>query len=141
MSRLSHRTYYQHWDASAPSELVQLYCCPCCDYPMFDESQSYGICRVCSWEDDDGDGTDGGPNGDYTLEEARKNFKQYLTMYRANEECDPRLKQHGYNFTHDFELRPVKLKYKKRLMPLLDEYMAELDLHRRGEIWEKIRAL
>jgi hypothetical protein len=133
---LPHRKYYQHWDKSTPSDVIRAYCCPCCDYPTVGEPPSFGICAICSWEDDD---CEWGANGDYDLEEARKNFKQYLTKYRANEECDPRLKQHGYKFTHDYVLRPDKLEHKKRLMHLLDEYMAEPDLYRRGEIWEKIR--
>ena len=137
MSRLSHRTYYQHWDKSSPSELVQVYCCPCCDYPTVSEPQSYDICCLCNWEDDDGDG--GGPNGDYSLNEARANFRQFQTMYRPTHEISPQHQKPSYKFVHDEELRPYVLEYKKQLRTLLEQYMAETNLHRRGEIWETVQ--
>jgi len=137
MSRLSHRTYYQHWDAITPSELVQVYCCPCCKYPIFNEPQSYGICCLCSWEDDDGDG--GGPNGDYTLEEAQRNFQLYQTMYRASHEIAPQYQKPGYKFVHDEKLNPRILDWKKQHRALLEQYMSESDLYRRGEIWQAIQ--
>lgn len=136
---LPNRKYYEHYEklasADAPT-LTRVYCCPCCDYPTVGEPPSYDVCFVCDWEDDDCAG--GGPNGGYSLEEARQNFRKYLTMYRADEDCDPRLKRFGYKTIHDFELRPHELERKKRVMALLDQYMAEPDLYRRGEIWDKI---
>ena len=135
---LPHRKYYQHYVKSTQAdthEIVRIYCCPCCGYPTIGEPGGYEICEVCHWEDDNGD--DGGPNGDYSLQEAQENFKQYLTMYRASEEGGPQLKEHGYKSLHDFELRPAALERKKNLIASLKEYMAEPDPYRRGEIWEK----
>ena len=65
------------------------YNCPCCGYLTLTDNGKYEICRLCNWEDD---GTDdpyinsaGGPNGDYTLKEARENFQKYLIMYRPDD--------------------------------------------------------
>lgn len=60
--------------------------CPCCGYPTLDERVGYDICILCDWEDDGQDDLDadlikGGPNGDYSLTEARENFKKYIVMY------------------------------------------------------------
>lgn len=65
--------------------------CPCCGYPTLDERAGYDICILCDWEDDGQDDLDadlikGGPNGDYSLTEARENFKRYLIMYSPNRE-------------------------------------------------------
>lgn len=63
--------------------------CPCCGYPTLDARGDYEICLLCDWEDDSQDvdqATEvwGGPNGDYSLEEARNNFKKNFVMYRDN---------------------------------------------------------
>lgn len=60
--------------------------CPCCGYPTLPELNSYEICELCNWEDDGQDDETaeevwGGPNSDYSLSEARKNFKLYRVMY------------------------------------------------------------
>jgi Cysteine-rich CPCC len=63
------------------------YICPCCFMPTLQARAAYDACEVCDWEDDGQDSDDadvvrGGPNGDYSLREARENFKQHVTMYR-----------------------------------------------------------
>ncbi|BCZ48905.1 hypothetical protein psyc5s11_49720 [Clostridium gelidum] len=60
--------------------------CPCCGYPTLDEKSNYDICIICNWEDDGQDDADadqvcGGPNGEYSLTEARNNFRLYTIMY------------------------------------------------------------
>ncbi|MEW5249029.1 CPCC family cysteine-rich protein [Microbulbifer sp. 2201CG32-9] len=62
--------------------------CPCCFMPTLDERARFDICSICFWEDDGQDTDDaeivrGGPNADYSLKEARANFKLNHTMYRA----------------------------------------------------------
>ena len=60
--------------------------CPCCGYPTLPERANYEICELCNWEDDGQDDEDadevmGGPNSDYSLTEARENFRRYMVMY------------------------------------------------------------
>ena len=58
--------------------------------PTLGERASFEICSVCFWEDDGQDNDDaeiirGGPNSDYSLSEARLNFRNYSTMYRPSD--------------------------------------------------------
>lgn len=60
--------------------------CPCCGYPTLEERAYYEICRLCDWEDDGQDEVEadevwGGPNGDYSITAARKNFKKHVIKY------------------------------------------------------------
>ncbi len=60
--------------------------CPCCDYPTLGSRAEFDICELCNWEDDgqsddDADEVRGGPNGGYSLTEARLNFAKYRVMY------------------------------------------------------------
>ncbi|MEK3916232.1 CPCC family cysteine-rich protein [Paenibacillus sp. FSL H7-0331] len=61
--------------------------CPCCNYPTLEERRGWEICCLCNWEDDGkddplADKVWGGPNPDYSLTEARENFKKRYIMYR-----------------------------------------------------------
>src|SRR5262245_34825945 len=63
--------------------------CPCCGYRTLDQRGSYEICELCNWEDDGQDDPHadeiwGGPNGSYSLTEARENFKRHRIMYGAS---------------------------------------------------------
>lgn len=80
-------------------EKVKLWECPCCSYPTLTELNSYEICYLCKWEDDgqgdkDADLVKGGPNKDYSLSEARLNFRQYLIMYRPLDDLFCRSRNH-----------------------------------------------
>lgn len=62
--------------------------CPCCGFPTFERKGYDEICMLCDWQDDSIDDAKkvwGGPNGDYSLEEARNNFQAFFIMYRENE--------------------------------------------------------
>lgn len=71
---------------SQQSLLESRLACPCCGYPTLEETGAYEICELCNWEDD-GQGDEaadevwGGPNGDYSLSDARGNFRLYRVMY------------------------------------------------------------
>ena len=76
--------------------------CPCCGYPTLDERRAYEICVLCNCEDggqDDpyADEVWGGPNADYSLAEARINFKKYYIMYSLSPTYD-NLKGHYETF-------------------------------------------
>ena len=60
--------------------------CPCCGYATLAAEAEYEICELCNWEDDGQSDADayevkGGPNADYSLTEARKNFAQHRVIY------------------------------------------------------------
>ncbi len=64
--------------------------CPCCYMPTLKERAEFNICWLCFWEDDGQDSDDakvirGGPNADYSLEEARRNFVEFRTMFRPSD--------------------------------------------------------
>ena len=65
--------------------LAPRYRCPCCRFPTLDGRCGFQICRLCWWEDeglDDpyADQAWDGPNGGYSLAEARRNFASRLVM-------------------------------------------------------------
>ncbi len=70
-----------------------LFPCLCCNLPTLESQGNFDICPVCWWEDD-GQGDDqadlvnGGPNGEYSLTEARANFRDHGDMYDINEGID-----------------------------------------------------
>ena len=64
--------------------------CPCCKFPTLTERAQFEICYLCNWEDDGQDDENanlilGGPNHDYSLTEARANFRLYLTKFRPSD--------------------------------------------------------
>lgn len=64
--------------------------CPCCGYPTLEGRRNYDICELCDWEDDGQDDEDsskvfGGPNSEYSLDEARENFQKYRIVYSPDE--------------------------------------------------------
>lgn len=86
--------YYVNQIERKPEEdykaIDDFYYCPCCHFPTLTERQGYDICSICDWEDDGQDDHNadevlGGPNSDYSLTEARENFKLYLTQYRPTD--------------------------------------------------------
>ncbi|TYO96782.1 cysteine-rich CPCC protein [Geothermobacter ehrlichii] len=87
------------WNDQVPSyEAFNCCTCPVCGYPTLSERGNYDLCFLCDWEDDgqDDDEADkvwGGPNGDYSLTEARLNFARYGCMYRPGEPDFDRVKE------------------------------------------------
>ena len=84
------RAGFEAYLARRPPEAGGRFTCPCCAYPTLPERGHYEICPLCNWEDDNQDDPDadrvwGGPNSDYSLSESRRNFAEYLIMYRLSE--------------------------------------------------------
>jgi len=68
--------------------------CPCCGYPTLPERGGYSICFLCDWEDDGQDDPKadevwGGPNGSYSLTQARSNFAEFGIMYSSGDHGTP----------------------------------------------------
>lgn len=63
--------------------------CPCCGYRTLRERGEFDICGVCYWEDDgqddhDADDVRGGPNGDLSLAQARRNYREFGASCRRH---------------------------------------------------------
>lgn len=135
---LAERKFYEHYE-SPPSGgeavIVRVYCCPCCGYPTVGQPASYEICPICSWEDDGRDG--GGPNAG-SLADAQRYFREYMTSYSPTHEFSPQYQRPGWRFVHQEELSPRRLDFKRQLIAALEQYVAEPDLHCRGELWRHL---
>jgi hypothetical protein len=79
--------YYSDASGAATSaEAGRKFCCPCCGYPTLPERAGDDICDLCDWQDNGQDDphageVTGGPNNQYSLTQARENFKRSLIMY------------------------------------------------------------
>ncbi|MEO5952293.1 MAG: CPCC family cysteine-rich protein [Chloroflexia bacterium] len=128
--------YAAHIDAgiAQPSQPNKLYICPCCGYPTLSERGSYLIGELCDWEDDGQDDPHvderwGGPNGSYSLAEARANFKQHLTIYSPLEEAR-RTKRYKTNL--------ARTEAKRRLMEAFESLAMHDSETWSIELWEQI---
>ncbi|WKG29213.1 CPCC family cysteine-rich protein [Priestia aryabhattai] len=71
--------------------------CPCCKYLTLENKGEFEICILCDWEDDGqddpyADEIFGGPNGEYSLTQGRKNFQSHGFMYDTMEK-NPSVKE------------------------------------------------
>ncbi len=93
--------------------------CPSCGYPTINGRGAFDICPLCGWEDDGQDDAERGPSGsprpadvvggvnsDYALTEARRNFAEYVTMYRPTD--------------RDFERERAQTDVKRRIIAAYD---------------------
>ena len=84
--------------------------CPCCGYKTLTEEGGFEICDLCTWEDEElgritpPDEVIGGANGDYSLNEARENFRKYYIMYRQDSPAKY------------FEEKKLEIELKKKIM-------------------------
>ncbi len=65
------------------------YPCPCCYWLTLDERGGFDICPVCFWEDDgqddhDADVVRGGPNGELSLTQGRRNYARFGASARRD---------------------------------------------------------
>ena len=85
-----YRDLYQTNIGKEKPKFGKFFLCPCCFFPTLSERAGYEICPLCNWEDDGQDDplaneVWGGPNGDYSLSEARTNFSKFIIMYRLTD--------------------------------------------------------
>lgn len=111
--------------------------CPCCGYltlphRIHSQMPQWDICILCNWEDDgqtdkDADKVYGGPNGSYSMSEARSNFKTYFVMYSPDNDtrCTP-------------GEWPEEIKIKKSLIKLFEENRILADEGKKTQIWSEI---
>jgi hypothetical protein len=109
--------------------------CPCCGYPMLFERGGFDICRICWWEDDGQDDPNadkvfGGPNHDYSLTDARKNFEAYLVMY-------PPDRDRRIGGADSEELRAIK----RDLIEVFSQMLAKPSNEELNELWGKVKRL
>ena len=119
--------------AAAPSPGVR-YPCPCCGYPTLSSRGGYEICCLCSWEDNGQDDPHadevwGGPNGPYSLTEARENFREHLVMYYA-----------GADTRGGGADSVLELDAKRGMMAAFDAMPAAPDDAALAALWEQVRA-
>lgn len=83
----------QLWIANGKTyDAFNRWTCPVCGYPTLEERSRYDRCFLCKWEDDgqdDGSADEvwGGPNGNYSLTDARLNFSRFGSMYPREDIC------------------------------------------------------
>lgn len=119
------------------------YLCPCCYYPTLKRRVDFDICPLCNWEDDGQDNHNadkvlGGCNSNYSLTEARSNFKNYLTSYRPSD------KYHFARTTTKTDLlgQVVDLnKIKMQIIELYNTIMQTDNLKERKIIFSKVENL
>ena len=108
--------------------------CPCCGYPTLHDRGGFEICYLCWWEDDGQDENTlhvvrGGPNGGYSLEQARLNFDVYLVMYEPQN--DTRL---GGPDSHDV------LELKQSVVAAFEALLLDPSPEHLPELWAAVKA-
>lgn len=105
---------------------AKTFTCPCCGYPTLDGRGDYSICHLCFWEDDGQDDPEadeiwGGPNGVWSLTDARNNFDKNLTSAMPHGE--------GRN-------TPLQYKLKQHAVSIFDSMVGETDDVVISGLWE-----
>jgi Cysteine-rich CPCC len=105
--------------------------CPCCGYPTLGRLNAYEICELCNWEDDGQDDANaeevrGGPNADYSLAEARRNFKVYRVMYAPGR--DQRITGVDSKLEYDTKSQLITVFEKLRSAATLESTAIELEI-------------
>lgn len=119
-------------EADAPPCGVR-FSCPCCGYPTLEERKCFEICELCGWEDDGQDDSDaeivfGGPNGSYSLQDARANFERYLDMYALDDACSANRRESKAN-----------LQMKRNLINIFERMREEPPATVLNDLWREVR--
>ena len=105
--------------------------CPCCGYPTLRSWAEFEICCLCHWEDDGQDDRDadlvGGPNGPFSLVEARENFELYLLKYPP--ELDTRIGSPD---------SPREIEIKQTMIAAFEQMMANPAPGEIQALWRKV---
>jgi hypothetical protein len=103
-------------------------------YPTLLDRNHFDECVLCQWKDGGQDDYEaakvcGGPNEDYSLEEARMNFEEHLTKYRPSDETWPDTKVYFV---------PEIQNAKRYLMAAYDRLIVEIEEGKEALIWMEI---
>jgi hypothetical protein len=129
-----------------PSLITSRFACPCCGYPTLTELANYEICELCNWEDDGQSEAEanevwGGPNANYSLAEARKNFLQYRVMYTPGR--DQRIAKGDSKLEYETKGLLIeafkKLRSSQQYMPEVEAEIERLEKALRDETTRQIR--
>ena len=107
---------------------------------------TYEICKLCNWEDDgqgeeDADEVRSAPNADYSLTEARQNFRLYRVMYSPGR--DQRIS--GGDTQLEYETKGLlmaafeELRGSKHPLPELEAEIFRLEKVMREETTRRVR--
>jgi len=118
---LRRRVFFSTYSERIPARLPSLLLyglrvpCPCCGYPTLIGRADYEICFVCWWQDDGQDDAVasqvyGGPNGLYSLAEARANFDRCYAM------CPPVADQHPLDSQGAYDLKMAVINAFEKMM-------------------------
>lgn len=123
------------WFERDPEFLRGMLPCPCCGYPTLTMRGVFEYCSLCHWEDNgqddhDADEVSGGPNGDYSLTQARRNFAETLTMFRPEEA----------GVTHWDTGQIDRGPQKRYLLSLYDRLITVADAVAAEQVWREIDA-
>ena len=107
--------------------------CPCCGYPTLGKRGGYEICELCDWEDDGQDDPHadeewGGPNGHYSLTDARRNFRRHGTMYSPDEPAGGRATTN----------HPAELRAKREIIEAFDGMVGGVDGRAVHGLWRRV---
>ena len=114
----------------ASAKKFSRFSCPCCGYPTLLSRARYDICRLCDWEDDGQDDANSadfqcGPNGGYSLDQARVNFKSHLTMYAK-----------GKNSSISGEDSTDRIKLKQQLIDIFEQLLSAVG-NEKAALWQQ----
>lgn len=112
---------------------VDFYTCPCCGYPTLGGKKGNLLCEICYWVDDDLDYEDvdkviSASNCDYSLAEARQNFKKTQSVYLPDDDDPLYIASEQRNL------------YKNDLMNFYDSFVSS-DVKDFPEMWKKANSL
>lgn len=129
------RTFFDNQSPIPISGGRARFTCPCCGYPTLGGRVGDEICELCWWEDDgqDDENADevwGGPNKDYSLNDARENFQSFGVMFPPQD--DPRI-----GGPDNEAVRIIKTK----LVSTFDSIMREASSEKLRERWKEVLLL
>lgn len=104
--------------------------CPCCGYLTLPNRHRFSFCSLCGWDNDGQDDPHadevwGGPNGPLSLSQARKNFRDHLSKYDAD---DP--------MSEPYSVRVTEAKC--AMVAAFEKMRDDFPIERHEELWRRV---